>query len=93
MTVQATGHHTGTQFELPGRPPVAPSGRRVRLEPELMKVRVEGGRVHEIVVSRGAAEVRLGSAQACETFHVNIPLLKRRFCPARGRGRPPCMRR
>lgn len=72
MTVQATGHHTGTHFELPGRPPVAPSGRRVRLQPELMKVRVEGGRIQEIVVScggqlglQGNAHVRARSILSC----------------------------
>jgi hypothetical protein len=51
VSVKVSGHHTGAPFALPGLPPVPASGRRVTLEQQLMKVKVEGGRIREIVVS------------------------------------------
>lgn len=64
VVVQASGHHTGAPFSLPGLPPVPPSGRRVVLGEEVMKVRVEGGRIREIQVlpSEGAGPLALYKA-------------------------------
>ncbi|PSC71078.1 glycosyl hydrolase [Micractinium conductrix] len=64
VAVRASGHHTGAPFQLPGLPAVPPSGRRAALEDEMMKVRVEGGRIREIVVlpSQGAGPLALYQA-------------------------------
>lgn len=50
VEVQISAHHTGAPLALPGLPEVPPSGRRVALEPEFLRVRVEGERIREIVV-------------------------------------------
>ncbi|KAL4437523.1 hypothetical protein ABPG77_003504 [Micractinium sp. CCAP 211/92] len=51
VAVKVSGHHTGAPFAPPGLPPVPAEGRRVALEQQLMRVRVEGGRIREIEVS------------------------------------------
>jgi hypothetical protein len=48
--VQASGHHTGAPFELPGLPAVEPSGRHFALPEQALMVRVEDGLVREIKV-------------------------------------------
>lgn len=50
--LQVSGHHTGEPFELPGLPAVPPSGRRVSLETEFMRVKVASERIKEIVVRK-----------------------------------------
>lgn len=58
VAVKVSGHHTGAPFAPPGLPPVPADGRRAALEQELMRVRVEGGRIREIEVRTG--DVQLG---------------------------------
>jgi hypothetical protein len=66
VAVQVTGHHTGAPFALPGLSPVEPSGRRVALGMQLLRVRLEKGRIREIVVlpSEGAGPLALYQALA-----------------------------
>lgn len=61
VAVKVSGHHTGAPFAPPGLPPVPADGRRAALEQELMRVRVEGGRIREIEVlpSEGAGPLAL----------------------------------
>ena len=64
VEVQISAHHTGTPFALPGLPEVAPSGRRVSMEPEFLRVRVEGEQIKEIVVrGEGVRLVLAGMAK------------------------------
>lgn len=63
--VQISAHHTGAPFTLPGLPEVAPSGRRVAMEPEFLRVRVEAEQVKEIVVRGMAIKCWMGSAVEC----------------------------
>jgi hypothetical protein len=69
VEVQISAHHTGAPFALPGLPEVAPSGRRVAMEPEFLRLRVEGEQIKEIVVlpsKAGAGPLALYRALAGE---------------------------
>ncbi|KAI7842190.1 hypothetical protein COHA_004103 [Chlorella ohadii] len=69
VEVQISAHHTGAPFALPSLPEVAPSGRRVAMEPEFLRVRVEAEQVKEIVVlpsKAGAGPLALYRALANE---------------------------
>ncbi|KAK9815232.1 hypothetical protein WJX72_000391 [[Myrmecia] bisecta] len=50
VTVQATGHHTGKPFELPGLPPIPASNKRFALAEEKIKVKVEDGQIKQMVI-------------------------------------------
>jgi hypothetical protein len=47
------GHHTGAPLQLPGLEPVPASGKHFCLAEEVQKVKVQGDKVQEIVVSPG----------------------------------------
>lgn len=49
VEVQAAGHHTGISLEFPNLDPIPPSGKRFRLQPARVKVKVDDGKIHEIV--------------------------------------------
>lgn len=53
VTVQATGHHSGGTLNFPTLPPVPASGKRFKLPPSLLKVKVEEGQIKEIVALKG----------------------------------------
>lgn len=42
LAPQVSGHHSGAPLEMPGRPPLRPSGVRVALAEETMKVMAGG---------------------------------------------------
>ena len=66
VVVTASGHHTGAELRLPGRPPLPASGRHFCLAEEAHKVKVDAltGKVTEIVVlpSKGAGPSALYAA-------------------------------
>ncbi|GBF97843.1 hypothetical protein Rsub_11193 [Raphidocelis subcapitata] len=64
VVVRASGHHTGGDLRLPGRDPLPPSGRHFCLAEEVHKLKVEHGKVKEILVlpNKGAGPSALYAA-------------------------------
>lgn len=50
VTVQVTGHHNGAPLDLgPPLPPLPADGKRLHLPPAIKKVKVEGGKIQQVL--------------------------------------------
>jgi hypothetical protein len=54
VELEPAGHHVGGAFDLgPDYSPIPPSGQRFKLPPSMKRVKVENGKVKEIIAMRG----------------------------------------
>jgi len=54
VELEPDGHHVGGAFDLgPDYSPIPPSGQRFKLPPSMKRVKVENGKVKEIIAMRG----------------------------------------
>lgn len=68
VSVMGSGHHKGGDFLLGDLPPIPPTGRRFCLSREVIKAKVDGGKIRELQVLpvRGAGPLALYKALAGE---------------------------